>query len=73
VVYRWAGVNNICDLMTYIENDDIRDVGIIFTLPFYSHIYVLFRSSVVSGSYSVTVLVFLAMALLPAISVLPVQ
>ncbi len=29
------GINNICDLMIYIENDDIRDVGVIFTLPLF--------------------------------------
>ncbi|OUE77165.1 hypothetical protein AZ013_002177 [Citrobacter freundii] len=36
------GVNNICDLMTYVESDDIRDAGIIFTLPlFIPYIYVI--------------------------------
>ncbi|KFC07277.1 putative inner membrane protein [Trabulsiella guamensis ATCC 49490] len=38
------GINNICDLMTYIENDDIRDVGIIITLPFFiPYIYAIVR------------------------------
>ncbi|HDK8875592.1 TPA: YjeO family protein, partial [Escherichia coli] len=23
------GINNVCDVMTYLENDDIRPVGII--------------------------------------------
>ena len=37
-----GGIKNICDLMTYIENDDIRDVGIIFSLPvFFPAIYAL--------------------------------
>ncbi|EFC1508555.1 YjeO family protein [Escherichia coli] len=34
------GINNICDVMTYLENDDIRPVGIIMTLPlFIPYIY----------------------------------
>jgi cbb3-type cytochrome oxidase subunit 3 len=28
-------INNICDVMEYIENDDIRSVGIVFTLPLF--------------------------------------
>lgn len=38
------GINNICDLMRYIENDDVRDFGIIITLPvFFPAIYAFFR------------------------------
>lgn len=34
------GINNVCDVMTYLENDDIRPVGIIMTLPlFIPYIY----------------------------------
>lgn len=29
------GINNICDVMKYIENDDIRSVGITLTLPLF--------------------------------------
>lgn len=36
------GINNICDVMTYLENDDIRPVGVIMTLPlFIPYIYVV--------------------------------
>jgi hypothetical protein len=47
------GVNNICDLMTYVESDDIRDAGIIFTPRFLFPISMSLHtgSSVVSGSY----------------------
>ena len=27
------GINNICDVMTFIENDDIRPVGGVLTFP----------------------------------------
>lgn len=41
----WIGegeIKNICDLMKWIENDDTRDAGIIFTLPlFFPAVYVL--------------------------------
>ncbi|EIS7446149.1 TPA: YjeO family protein [Citrobacter youngae] len=29
------GINDICDVMKYIENDDIRTVGIALTLPLF--------------------------------------
>ncbi|WLI75207.1 YjeO family protein [Kosakonia sp. H02] len=36
------GIKNICDLITYIESDDIRDVGIVITIPlFFPFIYLL--------------------------------
>ncbi len=42
----WIGygdVNNICNLMRSIANDDIRDVGIFFSLPvFFPAIYAIF-------------------------------
>ncbi len=34
----WIGegnIKNICDLMAYIENDDIRDFGMFITLPIF--------------------------------------
>lgn len=38
-----GGIKNICDLMEYIENDDIRDAGVIMTLPiFFPVIYAIF-------------------------------
>ena len=38
------GINNICDVMTYLENDDIRPVGVIMTLPlFIPYIYAVIR------------------------------
>ncbi|ELW1647826.1 YjeO family protein [Enterobacter oligotrophicus] len=41
----WIGqgdIKNICDLMNYIENDDIRDVGIFYSLPvFFPAIYAI--------------------------------
>lgn len=41
----WIGqgeIKNICDLMSYIENDDIRDVGVFYSLPiFFPAIYVI--------------------------------
>ncbi|MDY1037656.1 DUF2645 family protein [Lelliottia sp. CFBP8978] len=30
---REGSVKNICDLMKYIETDDVRDVGIVLTIP----------------------------------------
>lgn len=37
-----GGIKNICDLMKYIENDDTRDVGIVFSLPvFFPAIYAI--------------------------------
>ena len=29
------GINNVCDVMNYIEDDDVRSVGIILTLPLF--------------------------------------
>lgn len=29
------GINNVCDVMDYIEDDDVRSVGIILTLPLF--------------------------------------
>ncbi|HAI3447614.1 MULTISPECIES: YjeO family protein [Escherichia] len=29
------GINNICDVLEYLENDDTRDVGVIMTLPLF--------------------------------------
>ena len=41
----WIGqgeIKNICDLIAYIENDDIRDVGMVFSLPvFFPAIYAI--------------------------------
>lgn len=37
-------VKNICDLMASVEQDDIRDVGLLVTLPlFFPYIYLLAR------------------------------
>lgn len=37
-----GSIKNICDLMTYIGNDDIRDVGKVITIPlFFPYIYLL--------------------------------
>ncbi|MBB1199144.1 DUF2645 family protein [Enterobacteriaceae bacterium 89] len=39
---RDGGIENICELMAYIENDDIREVGMILTLPvFFPVVYVI--------------------------------
>ena len=29
------GINNICDVLEHLENDDTRDVGVIMTLPLF--------------------------------------
>lgn len=29
------GINNVCDVLMYLEEDDIRDVGVIMTLPLF--------------------------------------
>lgn len=30
------GINNVCDVLMYLEDDDTRDVGVIMTLPLFS-------------------------------------
>lgn len=38
------GINNICDVMKYVENDDVRFGGMLMTLPlFFPYLYVLFK------------------------------
>ncbi len=29
------GINNVCDVLMYLEEDDTRDVGVIMTLPLF--------------------------------------
>lgn len=29
------GINNVCDVLMYLEDDDTRDVGVIMTLPLF--------------------------------------
>lgn len=29
------GINNVCDVLMYLEDDDTRDVGVIITLPLF--------------------------------------
>ncbi|MGC6602318.1 YjeO family protein [Escherichia coli] len=30
-----CGINNVCDVLMYLEEDDTRDVGVIITLPLF--------------------------------------
>lgn len=55
------GINNICDLMIYIENDDIRPIGVAMTIPvFFPFIYAMTYKKQRSGwQYSVVVAVAL--------------
>lgn len=43
----WIGtgeIKNICDLMSSVENDDVRDIGVLFSLPvFFPAIYALVK------------------------------
>ncbi|MFC3189202.1 DUF2645 family protein [Pseudocitrobacter faecalis] len=36
------GINNICDVMKYVENDDVRFGGMLMTLPLFFLIYTFY-------------------------------
>ncbi|EQB4042967.1 DUF2645 family protein [Cronobacter sakazakii] len=49
----WIGqgeIKNICDLVYYIEEDDSRNTGIIFSLPvFFPAVYAIFIKKITTG------------------------
>lgn len=67
------GINNVCDVLMYLEEDDTRDVGVIMTLPLFSLSLVRFvakKTRLVYVRHRAGYFRLLAVAVFSALSVL---
>ena len=46
------GINNVCDVLMYLEEDDTRDVGVIMTLPlFFPFLWFMYATALAIFGY----------------------